>query len=173
MRVFVLLIVIIVLGGCAGVPEGAFRLSETALETRSMQSRRYDTLDRQLLLQASMGVLQDMGYVVEESSVRLGVLTASKKADAKRGGQVAAAVVIALLGGGVTPIDKEQQIKLTIVVNDSLDNEGSTVARMTMQRVIWNTQNEVTKAESISNPVVYQDFFQKLSKSTFLEAFTL
>lgn len=43
-----------------------------------LQSRRFDTVNTRLLLQSSIGVLQDMGYVVTESREEFGVVVGSK-----------------------------------------------------------------------------------------------
>ena len=156
--------------GCANVPEDAFKLSTTSLEDRQMQSRKFTTLDTKLLLSSGASVLQDLGYTIDESNVGLGVLTASKQADATNAGQIAGAVMLALLTGTVTPTDDEQKIRICLVIQEGLSDESSSVARITMQRIIWNTQGQVSRVESIKAPEIYQAFFEKLSKSTFLEA---
>jgi len=111
-----------------------------------------------------------MGYSIDESNVGLGVLSASKQADAKNAGQIAGAIALALLTGTVTPTDDEQKIRICLVIQTALDDETASVARITIQRVIWNTQGKISRVESINSPELYQAFFDKLSKSTFLEA---
>ena len=111
-----------------------------------------------------------MGYVIDESNLALGVLTASKKADAKHAGQIAGAVVLALLTGSVTPTDDEQKIRICLVIKEALDDPKSSVARITIQRIIWNTQGQISRVESINAPELYQAFYDKLSKAAFLEA---
>ena len=145
-------------------------MSTTALEDRQMQSRRFDSLDEAELLAASVGVLQDLGYALDISNADLGVLTASKNLDAGSAGQMAAMILLAALGGGSTPIDDDQKVRVCLVVNESLENKGSSIVRVTISRFIWNTHGQVTRAETLNEPELYQAFFQKLSKSTFLEA---
>ena len=135
-----------------------------------MQSRQYPTLDNKLLLSAGAGVLQDLGYSIDESNASLGVLTASKRADATSGGQIAGAILLALLTGTVSPTDKEQKIRICLVIQPALADEKSSVARITMQRVVWNTQGQISRVESITAPELYQAFYDKLSKATFLQA---
>jgi hypothetical protein len=159
------------LAGCTPtIPKDAFVLTATTLEDRLLQSRKFETLDRKKLLSSSAAVLQDMGYALDESNAKLGVLTASKQADATSGAQVAGAVVLALLGGGATPIDKEQKIRICLVVNENLSDKKSSISRITFQRIVWNTQGQISRVETIKEPELYQGFFAKLSKSVFLEA---
>jgi len=159
-----------ILPGCASLPEDAFKLPPTSLEDRQLQSRKFTTLDNKLLLSSGASVLQDMGYTIDESNVPLGVLSASKKADAKDAGQIAGAIALALLTGTVTPTDDEQKIRICLVIQEALDDETSSVARITIQRIVWNTQGKIARVESINSPELYQAFFDKLSKSAFLEA---
>ena len=139
-------------------------LSPTSLEDREMQSRKFDTLDQKRLLLAGAGVLQDLGYNIDESNTTLGVLTASKQADAKDTRQIVALVALGLLTGTMAPYDQKQKINLCLVITPSLNDSKASVARITMQ------QGRISRVESIKAPELYQAFFDKLSKAVFLEA---
>lgn len=153
---------------CGGIPKDALQFGKDTLANRQLQTRRFDIKDEKALILAAAGVLQDMGYAIDESETKLGVVVGSKKRDATSGGQVAAAVVLALLGGGVTPIDKTQLIRASLITRTS--DSGAILLRVTFQRIVWNTENELTKIEAIVDPEIYREFFEKLSKSAFLEA---
>lgn len=114
--------------------------------------------------------MQDLGYALDVSETNLGVLTASKQLDATNSGQVATMILLAALGGGVAAIDDHQKVRVCLVVNRSLEDPDVSVVRITISRVIWNTQGQITRAEAINEPELYQAFFEKLSKATFLEA---
>jgi len=161
---------LLLLAGCQStIPKDALVLSKESLETRQIQTRKYDTKDEEKILASVAGVLQDMGFNINESETRLGIVTASKKRSAVNAGQQVAAVFAALLGS-YTPTDKEQLMQASIVTYPGSANSQSTLVRVTFQRVVWNTQGQVTRAEALKDPEMYQGFFEKLSKSIFLEA---
>ena len=158
----------IAITGCVGNPIDAFKLSKTNLEDRQIQSREYRGIKEENILAASAAVLQDMGYTISESETRLGVITAKKDADATSGVQVALAIFSAFLGNSQVSIDDKQQFTTTLVVLPRGNSNVFTV-RMTMQRVVWNTQGNVTRLETVKSKKVYKNFFEKLSKAVFLE----
>ena len=161
-------VLVLFLVACGGIPKDALQFNIDTLADRQLQTRKFDIKDEKALILAGAGVLQDMGYAIDESETKLGVVVGSKNRDATSGGQVAGAVVLALLGGGSTPIDKTQLIRASLITRTS--DSGSILLRVTFQRTVWNTQNEITKIEAIKDPLIYKEFFEKLSKSAFLEA---
>ncbi|GJQ29441.1 MAG: hypothetical protein HBSAPP03_13250 [Phycisphaerae bacterium] len=155
-------------GGCGGgIPKNALLLSPQSLENRQLQTRRFDSSDERRILAAAVGLAQDLGYNIENSDAKLGVVVGSKDRDATEAGQVVGAVLIAVLTGVATPVDKNQKIRISIVTHPV---GGSTAVRVTFQRIVWNTQGQVSKLQFINDPAIYQEFFEKLSKSVFLEA---
>jgi len=42
--------------------------------------------------------------------------------------------------------------------------------RVTFQRIVWDIEGNVTRSESLTDPKIYQEFFDKLSKAVFLDA---
>jgi hypothetical protein len=159
----------ILVTGCAQtIPKDALQLSAESFELRQLQTRSFDTADEKELLTAGAGVLQDLGFNIDESETSLGVIVGSKNRDATEAGQVAAAILVAALGGGAMPIDKDQKIRASLITRPS--GKGKTNLRVTLQRVVWNTQGQISKIQSIEELGIYQEFFNKLSKAVFLEA---
>ena len=154
--------------GCETIPKDAFKLSPSSLQDRQLQTRFYEMDNEVELISSGIGVLQDMGYAIDETEKDAGLVTASKNVDATNGGQVAAAIFVALMGGGNMAIDEEQKIKVSFVTNPSKKRDGY-LARVTFQRIIWNTQGQIATAETMKTQEIYTEFFDKLSKSVFLE----
>jgi hypothetical protein len=151
------------------VPKEALQLSADSLQRRQAQTRVFETTDEAELLSASAALLQDLGFTLDESEVDLGVIVASKNRDATEVGQVVGAVAVAVLFGARMPVDDEQKIRAALVTR-KLEERNGYVVRLTMQRIVWDTDGRVSKTEPLDDAQMYQEFFDKLSKSVFLEA---
>ena len=168
--VAIILIGAFVLASCETViPPEALQLTKESLKQRQAQTRRFETRDEAKLLSASAAVLQDLGFNLDESETKLGLIVASKDRDAVEAGQVVFAIFYAALTGVAMPIDKNQKIRVSLVTRKVGEGKYTTV-RVTFQRMVWNTQGQLTKAETLDEPKMYQEFFSKLSKSIFLDA---
>lgn len=180
MRLIALLVLGCAVSACETLPRDAFRLSESALQTRELQTREYSSVSDDAILSASMAVLQDMGYAIDEIEKELGVLSASKRADASNDlvvfGSIAADAVkcIVTIGLGCTgnnygETDDIQDIRLTLVTRPTLENRTDVSVRVTMQRIIWDKRGRLSEQQTIADPDVYVAFFDKLSTAVFLE----
>ncbi|NJD31741.1 MAG: hypothetical protein FIB04_07635 [Gammaproteobacteria bacterium] len=175
-------------GGCQTLPDNAMELPPDSLKLRQLQTRRVEGIDEKALLAASVGVLQDLGFNVDESETKLGVIVASKNRSAVDTADIATSIVTtaaieilltALLGDhysgdGDINYDATQAIRISVVTRPALDSSGqprqdAQVIRVTIQRQVWDDEGNLTHAESIEDPEVYQKFFDRLSKSIFLE----
>lgn len=180
MRLIALLVLGCAISACETLPRDAFRLSESALQTRELQTREYSSVSDDAILSASMAVLQDMGYTIDEIEKELGVLSASKRADASNDlvvfGSIAADAVkcIVTIGLGCTgnnygETDDIQDIRLTLVTRPQLENRTDVSVRVTMQRIIWDKRGRLSEQQTIADRDVYIAFFDKLSTAVFLE----
>src|SRR5512145_822375 len=65
------------LAACAtGIPEDALRLPPESLQDRQLQTRRFDGIQEADMLAACAGILQDLGFAIDESETELGVIVA-------------------------------------------------------------------------------------------------
>jgi len=175
-----LLLSMLSLVACETLPRDAFRLSESALATREMQTREYTSMSDTAILSASTAVLQDLGYAIDEVEEPLGVLSASKRADATSGikaiGSLAMDSVKCIFsflracdGKNYSKLDDVQDIRLTLISRPQLDNENDVVVRITIQRVIWDKKGRLSEQQTVTDSSVYASFFDKMSKAVFLE----
>lgn len=117
--------------------------NRAATAERVMQSRRFDTKDRALMMRAAIGVLQDLGYTIEESQDQFGIIVASRLAGAR--------------------------IRVQVVVRSVPDTNAITV-RATFQRVALALGANLAHGDTVTDPDIYRGFFEKLAQSAFLTA---
>jgi len=164
------------LAGCITIPKGLLIPNKNILEQRQLQMRQYDTKDEEKIIKSVAGVLQDLGFILDNSETKVGFIAASKKADATDGGQIAGAILLDVLCavGGVSSnstanCDKAQVVKASVITQPSQDG-SKMVVRVTFQRIVWNMNNQVSRVETINEAEIYQKFYEGLSKAIFLEA---
>lgn len=168
------------LAGCVNANSLALKVGKPpdgAVKLRNMQTRRFDVADDKIILAASVQTLQDLGFTITEAATAAGVIAGSKQRDAEETGQVAGQVALAVLaalgGSSYTPVwDKEQTIQVTLVATP-ISNAAKVDVRVSFDRILINNQGQTWRAELLNDPTLYQQFFQGLSKSAFLEAHEL
>lgn len=183
----------LVLTGCArgGLPSHVLRLTPESLQNRALQTRKFEGISEADLLSASTGVIKDLGFIIDESETNLGLIVGSKNRDAdpdaaQRAEQVligATTFVVAVLAAVasrdgdafedifyVPAVDDYQKLWASVVIRPtSEDIEKTHFVRVTFQRIVWNTDDEVARLQSLDEPEMYQKFFDLLSKSILLE----
>lgn len=130
---------------CAPTPQQqdvALRPSAPVGQLRALDSRRFDTGNQQLMLTAIVGVLQDLGFTIEETQPALGIVVASRIAAGRIRAQVS-----------LLPASAQ-----------------SVTVRATFQRMIPRPGAMLPLGERITDADVYRGFFDKLSQSVFLTA---
>ena len=173
MRLFLALAALLLVTGCqTGIPAVALDLKPDSLERRQLESRRFDGGKESDILAACSGVAQDLGFTIDEAETKLGVMVASKNREASdTGSRVAMALLLG--ANAANSMDRSQKIRLCIVVKPVQTKAGAPtqyVVRATFQRMVWNSYGQLNRLEGLREPELYQQFFEKLSKSVFLEA---
>lgn len=169
---------IFLFGGCAtSIPDAALRLPESTLEVRSIQTRTVAAPSEIDILAATIAVLQDMEFNIDRIEKPLGVITASKVTDADSTNEKAGLFFLDLLcaiggGGGcdaMSTAQDDQHITLTMVVLPSLARSGEYTVRITVQRVIYDKLDRILVLERVENAEAYQQIFDNLRKSLFIQ----
>ena len=77
-RKLALLIGLACITGCATTTPVDLSSKNTQLETRQMQTRQYDTLDKNLTMRSVIATLQDLGFTIDQADAELGTITATR-----------------------------------------------------------------------------------------------
>jgi hypothetical protein len=164
--------------------EPLFQLNPTSVADLAMQSRRFPTANSNSVLNAATQVLQDMGYQIKGGHRQLGLLYGDKVADVPRPGAdhyaaeaalVAISVLAIVFGGSQIeimdlPEQIAQQVYVTLLVVGETGHPAPSVrVRLSIDRDMVYDQGYIL-ADHTELPLVYQEFFEKLSKSVYLEA---
>ena len=156
---------LLVMGCRNGIPEEALQLSPETLADRQLQTRVFETDNEGRLLEASAAVLQDLGFTIDESEVKCGVIVCSRDRNVTELYNVGLSILASLFF-----IDYEyatRQKVLASLITRPLEANRIAV-RITFQHLVWDTQKDLIKNERINEPEIYQEFFSKLAKSVFL-----
>lgn len=172
--------------GCTTTTEPTefFQLKAESQQNRAMQTRLFETPNQKELLSASAAVLQDLGFQVEESVQEVGFLRATKERSAREYGQDIGRffAFVLSLGKFIMPVDLHQKIAATLIARPLNPEATRQEIRIMFYRVVWKGDGQADrqyippgeqKMEMLRDPVLYQQFFAKLSKAVFLEAYTL
>jgi hypothetical protein len=73
-----LAICLVLFAGCASSQEQLLATDKSQLELRSIQTRAFDTAEREKTLRTIMATLQDLGFVLDHADYTLGSVTGTK-----------------------------------------------------------------------------------------------
>ena len=153
---------------------------------RAAQTRLFETPNEIELLSASAAVLQDLGFQIAESVHEVGYLRAIKERSARERSQSITRFFVFLfsMGGYIMPIDLHQKIEASMIARPVNEDATRHEVRIQFYRIVWKGNGAVSsgqgqseqippgeqRMEMIRDPIIYQQFFAKLSKAVFLEA---
>jgi uncharacterized membrane protein (Fun14 family) len=166
---FVTLITLIT--GCVATQniESTFKLDESVLERRNLQTHTFAMENKKLFFETMMAVLQDMGYIITEANIKSNILTASKRA------MISEQESMKLFNGLVSPIFYDVTLSLTL--QPSGTDEKKITARLVVSQQVWAISgwshglvkyNGTTIEDSL-----YSDFFSVVEKALFIESQTI
>ena len=133
--------VLIAFSGCASSKKQLLKMDESQVKLRSMQTRVFDTTDKDKMLRTVISTLQDLGYIVNEANEVIGTISARTTHIKYK-------------------LFEKKKYPLLITVTVRPRGETQLLVRANAQ---YNQK-------AVENPLVYQNFFTVLEKSIFLTA---
>ena len=171
------------LAGCQEVPAGALKLPPESAEHRQLQTHRYEGVSEARVLAAGLSVMQDLGFTLEGSESRLGVITGSRKLTSHRpygskeylSGILWTAFIPYLapftVYNAATGVKEPQLVRISLVTQpDNQSTPPACFVRVTAQRVVYHDEKHTTvqAVEPLDDPRFFAEFFTRLSNSLFL-----
>jgi hypothetical protein len=68
----------LVLASCAPSTKQVLATSESQVKLRSIQTRAFDTTDKNKMLRTVIATLQDLGFIIDKADANLGTVSATK-----------------------------------------------------------------------------------------------
>lgn len=139
-KLLLLIPLMLLVTACATTQDHLLDMNTSQVQLRSIQSRAFDTTDKEKTMRAIIATLQDLGFMLDRADYTLGVVTASKaRADS---------------------VQMQAYASLRITVTVRPRGEKQLLVRASAEYL----RSPVTDAKP------YQNFFNSLEKAMFLEA---
>lgn len=68
----------LLVGGCASSQKQILAADQSQVALRSIQTRAFDTTDKKLMMRSVINTLQDLDFLIQDSSLDLGTVTGQK-----------------------------------------------------------------------------------------------
>ena len=132
---------LIAFSGCTSSKEQLLKMDESQVKLRSIQTRAFDSTEKDKMLRTVISTLQDLGYIVNEANEVIGTVSAR-----------------------TTHIKYKflEKKKYPLLITVTVRPRGET------QLLV--RANAQYNQKAVENPLVYQNFFTVLEKSIFLTA---
>jgi hypothetical protein len=143
------------LGGCVTLPGGEAFFDPVTLEQRQVQTRLYDSSDGARVLQASIALLLDNGFQINQADNRLGWVHAYK-------------VVRWKSGQGDPFVHWLGVFYATVVTGAAIGQPDVTRVRVTFHGADYSKPQAAGDFHLVETPEIYQEFFNRLSSVLFL-----
>lgn len=76
--IILILVLACAAGGCATNQKQILATDQSQVALRSIQSRAFDTTDKKLMLRSVINTMQDLDFLIQDSSLDLGTVTGQK-----------------------------------------------------------------------------------------------
>ena len=140
LKLILAFLLVLLVAGCATTHDRLLDMDTSQVQLRSIQTRAFDTTDKEKTMRAVIATLQDLDFIIDRADLTLGVLSATK------------------LGSSQSGMPSSYMLRVTVTVRPKGDTQ-------LMVRI--NAQHGLNP---VTDPKPYQNFFAALERAMFLEA---
>lgn len=133
-------VMMLTLCGCSGFSVPSVSPINSPSSLRSYQSRKYDTVTRDVISNAIMVTLQDLDFLTDQADLDVGFITATK-------------------------VQGSNSLKMTITITEKADNVFVVRSIILLHLKLFLKVRRTV----INDPKEYQSFFTALNRSLFLK----
>jgi len=77
-KLILVLFMVLLMTGCATTHDRLLDMDTSQVQLRSVQTRAFDTTDKEKTMRAVIATLQDLDFIIDRADLTLGVLSATK-----------------------------------------------------------------------------------------------
>ena len=154
----ILILPVALISGCAVQP---VQPEKTSLEIQAIQAKTFDA-DKKTVFNATMSILQDLGYIVASASLDTGFITAESPTKRDESGS---AVFAQLMAG----IRTENKTAVTVSIEEF--SAKKTRVRLNLVNRMYRSGAYGQKAVDetpVHDPKIYENAFDKLGEAVFI-----
>ena len=140
----------------------------TQLQKRQLQTREYETVEKNRILEVAVQVLQDDGFVISNANTELGLLSASKELHKRDVDDAGNAFVKGMFSMGAASVSSDEFSAIETNLTVTSFGDERVRARMAARLSKTSTTGQI-RYEQITEAKFYQDFFTQLEKGIFIE----
>lgn len=156
--------------GCTEMPKDTLTINNKTILQLKIQSRMYKTSEVEKVYVGCCDLIAEMGFLLDESDPKLGLIKCSKIRTAVKESQQFMSFLSFITGNGFEDIDYKQKMSASIFIRPKVGNPNIVIVKINFQRVVWDTNEDITESILLTNPKIYEEFFTKLSKTILLES---
>lgn len=149
---------VLLLAGCGG--SSTTRTDLTPVEKRELQSRSYDQ-EHGTVFKATMSVLQDQGFTIQDADLETGHISASSATEQSTN------IVAAFFG---VPNSKATSMGVTAFVEEIQGQTAVRVSFVTRTEQFGGYGKTGERGEPVYDAQVYQRFFEALETAIFMRS---
>jgi hypothetical protein len=150
----------------------ATKPSMTTTQMRAMQTKEYQNTSQLVAYKALTDALLDKGFTIESSDSDAGVIVANITSTRINSLELTTKAIMTVLTYGLNWIFGDNNLGDVVTLDISANVsqlQSTTKVRINAVAKLTNSEGQITKAETVTEPDYYNSIFEQIDKSIFLQ----